>query len=96
MSLALEVRAIGVLPALRWSAASPCGNILLALMLRDCKLKKSGKPRMGRPPTGIRPFTGARFSKETLNAIDRYAKANQVSRSEAIRRLVEKALSELK
>jgi hypothetical protein len=31
-----------------------------------------------------------------LNAIDRYAKANQVSRSEAIRRLVEKALSELK
>jgi len=51
---------------------------------------------MGRPPTGIRPFSGARFSKETLNAIDRYAKANQVNRSEAIRRLVEKALSELK
>jgi hypothetical protein len=31
-----------------------------------------------------------------LGAIDRYAKENKVSRSEAIRRLVEKALGDLK
>lgn len=59
-------------------------------------VKKATKRRMGRPPTGIRPFTGARFSKEVLDAIDRYAKANKISRSEAIRRLVEYALVELK
>jgi hypothetical protein len=50
------------------------------------------KTKRGRPRTGLRPFAGARFSKETLNAIDRYAKTHKVGRSEAIRRLVEKAL----
>jgi hypothetical protein len=59
--------------------------------------KKGVKRRMGRPvTTGIRPFAGARFSKETLSAIDHYAKAKKIGRSEAIRRLVEHALAELK
>ena len=59
--------------------------------------KKAAKRRMGRPvTTGIRPFTGARLSNETLGAIDRYAKANKISRSEAIRQLVERSLKELK
>jgi hypothetical protein len=59
--------------------------------------RKATKRRMGRPvTTGIRPFTGARFSKETLDAIDRFAKREEISRSEAIRRLVERALAALK
>jgi metal-responsive CopG/Arc/MetJ family transcriptional regulator len=58
--------------------------------------KKVAK-RMGRPvTTGIRPLVGVRFSKEALGEIDRYAKANKISRSEAIRQLVERSLEELK
>jgi hypothetical protein len=33
------------------------------------------KRRMGRPPTGVRPFLGARFAKEEADGIDRFAKA---------------------
>ena len=51
---------------------------------------------MGRPPTGVRPFLGARFAKEEADGIDRFAKANKCSRSEAIRQLVRYALAELK
>ena len=62
--------------------------------------KKVAKRRMGRPvTTGIRPFTGARFSKEILARIDHYAKEQKISRSEAIRKIVEvglRALGELK
>jgi hypothetical protein len=59
--------------------------------------KRNIKKRMGRPvTTGIRPYWGARFPKEAADGIDRYAKANKVSRSEAIRRLVEHALADLK
>jgi len=59
--------------------------------------KKAAKSRMGRPvTTGIRPLVGVRISKESLGAIDRYAKANKISRPEAIRRLIEQALTNLK
>jgi Ribbon-helix-helix protein, copG family len=54
------------------------------------------KRRMGRPPTGVRPFLGARFAKEEADGIDRFAKENKCSRSEAIRQLVRYALAELK
>jgi hypothetical protein len=59
--------------------------------------KKVTKRRPGRPrTTGIRPFTGARFSKEIVDEIDRFARQQKVSRSEAIRQLVERALADLK
>ena len=58
--------------------------------------KKVTKRRGGRPATGVRPFTGARFSEEVLNEIDRFAKRQKISRSEAIRQLVTRALAELK
>ena len=46
------------------------------------------KPR-GRPPTGKDPLLAARFPKEAVSQIDAWAKANDTTRSEAIRRLVE-------
>jgi hypothetical protein len=59
--------------------------------------KKAIKKRMGRPvTTGIRPSRSVRFPKETEDGINRFAKQNQCSRSEAIRRLVERALADLK
>jgi hypothetical protein len=59
--------------------------------------KKKTAKRMGRPiTTGKRPFTGARLSKEVLDAIDHYAKANKIGRSEAIRKLMDIALATLK
>jgi hypothetical protein len=53
----------------------------------------SVKPkRVGRPPTGKDPIVGARFPKEAISQIDAWANANNTSRSEAIRRLVELGL----
>ena len=46
----------------------------------------------GRPPTGVDPLVGARFPKEDIAKIDAWAKVEKVSRSEAIRRLVELGL----
>jgi hypothetical protein len=53
---------------------------------------KQKKQRPGRPATGVDPMIGLRAGKELTAAIDAWAKANSVSRSEAIRRLVEKGL----
>jgi|307.fasta_scaffold1336967_1 hypothetical protein len=55
--------------------------------------KKVTKRPRGRPvTTGVRPYLGARFSKKTIDAVDKYAKRHNVSRGEAFRRLIEKAL----
>ena len=48
--------------------------------------------RPGRPATGHDKMYGARLSKELVSTIDAWAKANDTSRSEAIRRLVELGL----
>jgi hypothetical protein len=59
--------------------------------------KKAAKKRMGRPvTTGTLPLVGVRVSKGALDAIDRYAKTNNISRPEAIRRLIEQALENIK
>jgi hypothetical protein len=59
--------------------------------------KKVVKKRMGRPvTTGIRPSRSVRFPKEIEDGINRYSKEQKISRSEAIRRLVEHALADLK
>jgi hypothetical protein len=52
----------------------------------------SAKRKPGRPATGVDPMYGARLSDELVKQIDAWAKAEKVSRSEAIRRLVEMGL----
>jgi hypothetical protein len=46
----------------------------------------------GRPATGHDPAIAVRLPKERVVAIDRWAKENDVSRSEAIRVLIDKGL----
>jgi hypothetical protein len=59
--------------------------------------KKAAKRPRGRPvTTGIRPSLAVRFSKEAADGIERFAKANKCSRSEAIRKLVNIALASLR
>ncbi len=55
-------------------------------------IKVSPKKR-GRPATGKDPMIGARFDPEAVAAIEAWAKTADVSRSEAIRRLVELGLA---
>jgi hypothetical protein len=53
------------------------------------------KPKKrGRPATGVDPFVGVRFPAKMLDTIDAWAAkaGDDVSRSEAIRRLVELGL----
>jgi Ribbon-helix-helix protein, copG family len=52
----------------------------------------SDKRKVGRPATGYDPMYGARLSAELVGQIDAWAKANETTRSEAIRRLVELGL----
>jgi metal-responsive CopG/Arc/MetJ family transcriptional regulator len=48
---------------------------------------------MHRPPTGGRdPILSVRLPKELIKRIDKWAKLNDVTRSEAVRRLIEHAL----
>jgi hypothetical protein len=53
------------------------------------KPKKRGP---GRPATGRDPMIGFRASKELTTKIDTWGKANDVDRSEAMRRLIEAGL----
>jgi hypothetical protein len=58
-------------------------------------MKKSTtvKPKRGRPPTGGRhPFVGIRLPRDLIARIERWAKLNEINRSEAIRRLIEHSL----
>jgi hypothetical protein len=52
------------------------------------------KPKKrGRPATGKDPLIGVRIRPPLVVQIDQWAADNQLSRSEAIRRLIEKALA---
>jgi hypothetical protein len=52
------------------------------------------KKKRGRPATGSDPLTGVRFTGEMRAAIDDWAADAGVTRAEAIRRLVGKALGQ--
>jgi hypothetical protein len=54
-------------------------------------IKVTPKKR-GRPATGRNPFLTARVPQEVIDAIEAWAVANEISRSEAIRRLLELGL----
>jgi Arc/MetJ-type ribon-helix-helix transcriptional regulator len=59
-------------------------------MLKSISVKRK---KRGRPPTGVDPLVGVRLPPQMISNIDRWAKENDLSRSEAIRRLLEKALA---
>ncbi|MBN9008229.1 MAG: ribbon-helix-helix protein, CopG family [Rhizobiales bacterium] len=48
--------------------------------------------RRGRPATGRDPVSAVRLPEDVTARVDAWAEAHEVSRSEAIRRLVEQAL----
>ena len=57
-------------------------------------IKKPAAKRTGRPrTTGTGTLVGTRWHKPDLDAIDRFARAEMVERTEAIRRLVRLGLA---
>jgi predicted DNA-binding protein len=52
--------------------------------------------RRGRPATGKDPFVGVRLPPSLIEAIDTWAEASSVTRSEAMRRLIEAGLERAK
>jgi hypothetical protein len=53
---------------------------------------KQKRKRLGRPRTGITPLVAFRPPQQLIEAIDAWAAAAEVSRSEAMRRLIEAGL----
>jgi hypothetical protein len=60
---------------------------------RKKSVKSPKKRGPGRPATGKDPFIGLRMPPELTAQIDVWAERNAINRSEAIRRLVDKALA---
>jgi len=54
---------------------------------------KNVKPKRGRPATGKDPLIGVRFPPALTAELDAAAERDGISRSEAVRRLVEAGLS---
>ena len=59
-------------------------------MAKKSKIKVH--PKKGRPATGKDPLLSARLPQELIAGIEKWAKLNDISRSEAIRRLLVHAL----
>jgi Ribbon-helix-helix protein, copG family len=55
-------------------------------------IKVAHKKRRGRPATGKAPHMAARMPPELIAEVDAWATANDTSRSDAFRRLVELGL----
>lgn len=51
------------------------------------------KKKLGRPATGVTPQDAVRMDKELASAVEGYMKRHEISRAEAIRRLVRKGLN---
>lgn len=60
-------------------------------MTRSTSVKQK-RTRIGRPPTGITPLVAFRPPAELVAAIDAWAAKAGVSRSEAMRQLIERGL----
>lgn len=61
-------------------------------MAKSTTVREKKKSR-GRPATGYDPLVAARFPVEMISRVDQWAHAIGISRSEAIRRLVELGLA---
>jgi Ribbon-helix-helix protein, copG family len=59
-------------------------------MKRSISVKQK---KRGRPATGVRPIVGLRLSEEEIARVDHWAKERDISRSDAIRALIERGLS---
>ena len=51
--------------------------------------------RIGRPATGASPAVAVRLDCDELNRVDRFAETNEISRSQALRRLIHRGLSRM-
>jgi predicted DNA-binding protein len=58
-------------------------------MSRVFAKRKKNKKR-GRPATGMDPMIGLRLSVDEIARLDRWAKANKVTRSQAIREAIKR------
>jgi hypothetical protein len=67
----------------------PIGSILCYTTIMHKSVNVTGKKR-GRPSTGKDPdpFLTARVPQDTIDAIERWADGGKITRSEAIRRLL--------
>jgi hypothetical protein len=61
-------------------------------MPKSISVHKTPKRGPGRPATGLDPAISARLPHATMTALLQWAKDQDISKSEAIRRLVEQAL----
>ena len=61
-------------------------------MAKKSKIKVHPKKKRGRPATGKDPLLSARLPQELIAGIEKWAKLNAISRSEAVRRLLVHAL----
>lgn len=52
----------------------------------------SVKPKRGRPATGRDPLVGVRLPRDLIERVDGWADTRELTRSEAIRRLLESGL----
>ena len=86
----LPVRARGEVAALPWARYYD-NHKFMAQSIPDNQKKR----RRGRPRTGVTPMTGVRFSADLLAKIQKWARnqPDKPNKAEAIRRLVEQALS---
>jgi hypothetical protein len=55
-------------------------------------IKVHPKKRRGRPATGKDPLVSARMPAELIARVEEWAEANDTSRSDAVRKLVERGL----
>jgi predicted DNA-binding protein len=61
---------------------------------KTAKRKKVKKRGRGRPATGMDPMIGVRLSLEATTQLDKWAKAHDMTRSEAIRQLIARGIAE--
>jgi hypothetical protein len=76
-------------------SSAPCAAdyfLYNKIMAKSISVRQKKKGR-GRPATGYDPLVAARFPLEMIFRIDQWADESGVTRSEAMRRLVEQALA---
>jgi hypothetical protein len=70
----------------------PLGLILCYTKKMKRSIKVTPKKKRGRPATGRDPHVTSRMPQALIDQVENWAAANETSRSEAIRRLVELGL----
>jgi hypothetical protein len=76
----------------RWKQPLPLGSQLRYNLIMRKSIRVKPKKR-GRPATGKDPLIGARLPPELISKLDAWASRASIGRSEAVRRLLERALA---